>query len=262
MDEKELTAESQISSPRKKLPLLTLLRPSMIILLVFLPYSIAFLIGWKYLLPFATALPASIILYMHMKKKQPFAAVVDMLLYVFWLTVVSIIWMYFLYDRAGEIVIHGKDYVAEMKPWLEGEASKEGTPSLFIKEHMLHMAIVAAASLISAGFLALLFGTILVNYMNFYVVSLMRMSSKPLLVAVIGWHPWSVLRVIAFIILGCAFAWPLAVKIGKGNGIDKRKFIIMIIIAIILEIGDLLLKTYIGPSWRDLIARNIFLAKM
>ena len=257
MADQQVTTENQTPGIKRTIPSLIFLRPSMIILLVFLPYSIAFLIGWKYLLPIATTLPAAFVLYGHMKKGRPLEAVVDMLLYVFWLTVTGMIWMYFMYGRAGDVVIHGRDYMAEMKPWLSGEASKEGTPSLFIREHLLHMVVVAVASLISVGFLALLFGTILVNYMNYYVVSLMRMSSRPLLLAVIGWHPWSVLRVIAFIILGCAFAWPLAARIGKGGKFDRRRFITMVIIAILLEIADIMIKTFIGSSWRDLIVANI-----
>ena len=233
-------------------------QPLLILLLVVLPYSIGFFSGIKYLLPFMTAIPAGLVLIRHMKNGKPLTAVLDMILYVFLLTVFSLILMYFFHDRASTVILKGEDYWNEMMPWLEGaRIAKEGNPSMFIPEHIKHTVIVAVASLVSAGMLALLFGTVLMNYMNYYVSQLMLNSSKPLLMAVVGWHPWSICRVVAFIILGCALAWPLVSRFKKAEKIDFKKFTIMIAIAIGLEILDILLKTTIGPGWRDLLVANL-----
>jgi len=240
-----------------KNPGLVYSKPIMILLLILLPYSITFFIGNPYIIPLSTSVPASIILFRHLRNSKPQIAILDMLLYVFWLTVIGIFIMYFRFDRAGWAIIHGEEYIAEMSPWLRGDVAKESNPALFIPEHLNHMAIVAVSSLISCGFLALLFGTILMNYMNYYVVWLMRMSTKPFLLAIIGWHPWSVLRVISFIILGCALAMPLTSKIGKKQKLDYRKLFWMIGIAITLEAVDIILKATIGSSWRSLIVNNL-----
>ncbi|MFH1515756.1 MAG: hypothetical protein ABIG42_09895, partial [bacterium] len=191
------------------------------------------------------------------KNGKALIAVLDMILYVLWLTIFSLILMYFFHDKASAVIINGEEYWEEMYWWLAGAPAKESTPSQFIPEHIKHMVIVAVASLASAGMLALLFGTVLMNYMNYYVSQLMLNSSKPLLMAVIGWHPWSICRVVSFIILGCALAWPLVSRFGKGEKIDARKFKIMVGIAIGLEILDILLKTFIGPGWRELLLVNL-----
>ena len=227
-------------------------KPIMILLLIFLPYFVAFIIGNKYILPFITSIPASIVLFRHLKNSKPFIAVLDMLLYVFWLSVIGIVLMTYFSERAEHVILNGKNYVAEMSSWLFGEASKEGSPSLFIPEHLTHMVIVAVSSLISCGFLALLFGTVLMNYMNYYVSVLIIMTGNPIL-SVIGWHPWSVLRVISFIILGCALAWFLTSKITGSPKPRMRAVILMLMLSIILEAADIILKTTIGSIWRDLI---------
>lgn len=233
------------------------LRPSMIFLLVLLPFTAGYFLGLKYLLPLLTGIPASIVLIIHLRKKRYMTSVMDMILYVFWLSISGLILMYFFPDQADRVILKGISYWEEMRPWLEGQASKEGSWQKFIPEHLLHTVIVGVSSLISAGSLALIFGTILVNYMNFYVSKLMLAADFPILLAFVGWHPWSVIRVIGFIILGCACAAPMVSKIDRHVSLDKRKIILMIIFAVILEITDILLKIFTGPIWRDFIASHI-----
>ena len=250
-------AQTTESSETKKIFHFVYTRPLMIILLVFIPYSIGFFIGYKFILPLLTAIPAGLVLIRHIKNRRLLVCVLDMILYVLWLSVIGITLMYFFPAKAASVVLNGDKYLAEMYPWLCGVMSKESTPAQFIPEHLLHMLIVAVASLISAGVISLIFGTILVNYMNYYVSWLMLNSSQPLLMAVIGWHPWSICRVISFIILGCVCAIPILKGLRGHDKSDYRKYIIMIVAAIALEILDILLKTYIGSGWRDLLVMNL-----
>jgi hypothetical protein len=229
----------------------------MILLLVFIPFSIGYFIGNKFILPLLTAIPAGLVLIRHIKNGRITIAVLDMIVYVLWLSVIGIALMYFFPAKAASVVMNGDKYLAEMYPWLCGAMSKEGTPAQFIPEHLLHMAIVAVASLISAGVISLIFGTILMNYMNYYVSWLMLNSSQPLLMAVIGWHPWSICRVISFIILGCVCAVPILKGLRGHEKSDYRKYIIMIVAAIAFEVLDIVLKTYIGSGWRDLLVMNL-----
>ncbi len=180
-----------------------------------------------------------------------------MILYVFWLTVIGITLMYFFPENASSVILRGNEYINEMYPWLCGADSKEGSPALFIPEHLLHMSIVSVSSLVSAGMISLIFGTILVNYMIYYVSWLMLNSPQPLLMAIIGWHPWSICRVISFIILGCICAIPILKGLRGHKKSDYRKYVIMIIVAIAFEILDIILKTYIGSGWRDLLVMNL-----
>jgi membrane protein CcdC involved in cytochrome C biogenesis len=105
--------------------------------------------------------------------------------------------------------------------------------------------------------IALLFGTVLVNYMNYYVTQLMINSPTPLLMSVIGWHPWSICRVLSFITLGVVFAIPLVWMFNRKLVFNRRTIILMILAAVCLEVIDILLKIYLGNSWRDLLASNL-----
>lgn len=248
---------------------LTYLSPWKILVLVFIPFTAGFYLEHDFLfqftasapvfLPLLTGIPAGIVLILHLKKGHLGLALIDMILYVFWLTVIGITLMYFFPDLATVAVLNGFQYWDEMLPWLHGYAVKEGIPSQFIPEHLLHMGIVAISSLISAGIIALIFGTVLVNYMNYYVAQLMINSPTPLLMAVIGWHPWSICRVLSFIILGILFAIPLVRLFNRKLVFSKRTVILMILAAVCLEILDIVLKTYLGNSWRELLVSNMSL---
>ena len=258
--------------PKKQIPCpfnLTYLSPWKVLVLVFIPFTVGFYFEPHYLiwltsgapifLPLLTGIPAGIVLILHLKNGRLGYALIDMILYVLWLTVIGLILMYFFPDMATVAVINGFQYWDEMLPWLHGYAVKEGIPSQFIPEHLMHMGIVIISSLISAGMIALIFGTVLVNYMNYYVAQLMINSPTPLLMAVIGWHPWSICRVLSFIILGIVFAIPLVRLFNRKLVFSRRTIIHMILAAVCLEIIDILLKTYLGNSWRDLLVSNMSL---
>jgi hypothetical protein len=250
---------------------LTYLSPWKILVLVFIPFAAGFYLEHNFLfqslfhftagvpviLPLLTGIPAGIVLILHLKKGQLGLALIDMVLYVLWLTVIGLILMYYYPEKASNAILNGYSYWKEMLPWLQGSEAKESTPSQFIPEHLLHMGIVAISSLISAGMIALLFGTVLVNYMNYYVTQLMINSPTPLLMSVIGWHPWSICRVLSFITLGVVFAIPLVWMFNRKLVFNRRTIILMILAAVCLEVIDILLKIYLGNSWRDLLASNL-----
>lgn len=233
------------------------LQPLMIVLLVFIPFSIGYFSGIAILLPLLTGIPAGIVLIKHLSKGAIYRAILDMILYVFWLSIIGIILMYYFHDRASDVVIRSEEYWSDMELWLKGDPSKQGTPSEFIPEHIKHTVTVSVASLISAGMIGINFGTVLMNYMNYYVATIMLMSDSPLLLAIIGWHPYSVCRVIGFIILGCTFSWVFVSRFSKESNFNRRIFVFLIILGLCLELLDILLKIYIAPGWRDLIVANI-----
>jgi hypothetical protein len=68
------------------------------------------------------------------------------------------------------------------------------------------IAVFSAATFASAGFLGLLMGAILLNYMNYYVGNLL-LAAKPgalLQVALLSWQVYAVVRVVGYTLLGVA----------------------------------------------------------
>jgi hypothetical protein len=98
-------------------------------------------------------------------------------------------------------------------------------------------------------------GAFLMNYMSYYVGSLIAASSDPLLATMMGWHPWSVIRVMSFVILGVILAEPTICKIAKRdyNYSEIRPFFWAAITGIAL---DLVIKALLAPWW-GLMLRKI-----
>ena len=79
----------------------------------------------------------------------------------------------------------------------------ESTPSQFIPQQAGHAAMFSALALATGGLLAMPMGAVLMNYMGHYVGTLAsasrasacgRWSSR--------WHPWAVIRIISFVVIG------------------------------------------------------------
>jgi hypothetical protein len=109
--------------------------------------------------------------------------------------------------RAG--IVHGEDYRREMFGWIATGAGKENEWRQFLPEHLLHLAVFILVSWVSGGYLGLVLGAFLVAYMSYFVGSYAAASGHPLLGSVAAWVPWSVLRVMAFILFGTLFSRPL-----------------------------------------------------
>jgi len=197
------------------------------------------------LLNIAVSYPVMFTLLSHSQRKR---AVVTMLFWALCLGVVAVIASEYFPIRAGAAVIHGPAYVDEMFTWIRTGIGAEGNPSKFIPQHLLHLAIFCVLSLITASLLSLLMGAMLMNYMGFYVGSLIHASRNPLLASLMGWHPWSILRVGSFVILGVVLAEPLICKIQKRDyrpaGVGPYVWI-----AIGGLILDIVIKAWLAPWW-------------
>jgi len=109
-------------------------------------------------------------------------------------------------------VLNGEPYRQEMFHWIDTGEGAEGEPALFLPIHALHLAVFVALTWISAGYLGLALGAVLLGYMSYFVASYAAAAGSPVLGSLLAWVPWSVIRVMAFVLLGCLFARPLVVR--------------------------------------------------
>ncbi|MGK7948525.1 MAG: hypothetical protein AB4368_06900 [Xenococcaceae cyanobacterium] len=158
-------------------------------------------------------------------------------------------------ERANVVVLHGAVYTENMLHWIRTGEGAEGSPQLFLPIHLQEYALFSTLSLLTFGSAALILGTYLLNYMNFYVGQLVYQSSYPWLAALIGWPPWSILRVVGYISTGLALT-ALALKLGhhfsrKFPQLDfPRQYFLM---GLGLLLGDLLVKAILAPIWQQLL---------
>ena len=109
-------------------------------------------------------------------------------------------------ESLGGRVLMGESYKQEMFDWIRTGKGPEGDPSLFVVPKLREIAIFSAATFASAGFLGLLMGAILLNYMNYYVGNLL-LAARPgalLQVALLSWQVYAIARVVGYTLLGVA----------------------------------------------------------
>ncbi|HET8946345.1 MAG TPA: hypothetical protein VFQ07_05130 [Candidatus Polarisedimenticolia bacterium] len=155
---------------------------------------------------------------------------------------------------AGAGVLMGPPYRDEMFAFLASGSGRESDPARFVPQHLLHAGIFAVATFVSGGLLGLAMGAVLVGYMSYYVGALAS-GPHPITAGLLGWPPWAIVRVIAFVMLGAVLARPLLVRLrGRPERLlaepaDRR----LLGVALALLLFDIVLKATFAPAWSEIL---------
>ncbi|MFQ5702096.1 MAG: hypothetical protein ACE5HU_09650 [Acidobacteriota bacterium] len=216
---------------------------------------VGFALNIRWLLPILNALPAYGFLFITLRRGMRGRAVGLMICWAACLALTSI-WLTMHWpERAAEVILNGSQYRDEMLDWLSTGAGRESTPALFIPQHLLHATIFCILALATAGVASLVMGAALMNYMSFYVGDLIArctLSGRPLDAVLLAWNPWSMVRVVAFIILGVVLAEPLLSRL-PGAWPDARLRLRWMAIGGGGLVADVILKTLLAPTWPALL---------
>jgi hypothetical protein len=112
-------------------------------------------------------------------------------------------------EGAMKTIWHAASFRDEMVGWIATGRGTEGDITQFLPRVLMEYALVLALSAVSAGAGALFLGGLLLGYMNGYVgwvVAHSDPATHPWLVALAAWPPWSMCRVISFVLAGTAAA--------------------------------------------------------
>ena len=210
-----------------------------------------------WLLPLLQVIPAYPVLVRDLRSGKTSVAVLRMLS---WALVIALT-VGVLAIRSPEAgagsVLHGRAYRDEMLRWVRTGVGAESTPSLFRPPHLLHVAAFTLLSLASGSLLSLVLGAVLMNYMSFYVGSLVGMARDPGIVLLCGWPPWAILRVASFVILGVVLAGPLLRRMAgvPFRWADRRGWIAAAAAGLVLDAS---LKALLAPAWGRILRAAIF----
>ena len=162
-------------------------------------------------------------------------------------------------EQAAEAIFSGPPYVEEMFRWIRTGEGAEGSLPLFLPIHAKHYALFCLLSLLTASSAALVLGTWMLNYMNFYVAQLVQFSAAPWLAACIGWPLWSILRVIGFITTGIALAVPAVNLLAKMRGSALVQPFPWRVLAVGFDfvLADIVVKATLAPLWRQWLLRAL-----
>jgi hypothetical protein len=181
-------------------------------------------------------------------------AVARMLLWALTMGVAATLLSYAQPAQTEALFLRSGDYRREMFTWVMTGRGAESTPSQFIPQQTADAALFSTLALATGGVLAMPMGAALMNYMGHYVGTLAGISRHPAETMVLGWHPWAVIRVISFVVLGVVLSAPLLSRI-VGFRIDRAVARRLAIWSCAGLVADIVLKTLLAPSWQRLLLR-------
>lgn len=138
------------------------------------------------------------------------------------------------------------EYAAQMAAWARTGVGCESDPTCFVPQHLLHAVAFAVGSVATAGLAGLAFAAVLFGWMGAYAAALAAASGSPVAAAALAWHPWAVVRVVAYLSLGVACAEPLARR-GLPALSGRGRWIAFGVAGLV---ADIALKALFAPFWQ------------
>ncbi|HSR51171.1 MAG TPA: hypothetical protein VLV83_10115 [Acidobacteriota bacterium] len=155
-------------------------------------------------------------------------------------------------DWSGDSILHARAYQEEMFTWVETGRGAEGDIRLFLPQHALHLGLFALLCLVSAGFLGLMLGAALMNYMSFYVGTLLHHALHTDVVLMMAWPPWAMCRVAGFILIACVLSAWTARRTGLA-AVDLAPLPGTLAAGLSLIVADVLLKWWLAGYWQPML---------
>ena len=161
-------------------------------------------------------------------------------------------------EGIAPLVIKGESYKEEMFHWIKTGEGPEGDPRLFIVPKIREIIVFSVAAFVTAGFVALLMGAILLNYMNYYVGSLIlhALPGAELQVALLSWPIYAILRVPGYVCLGVALS-RLAINLIREWRLKFGEVRKLLYVALVLIVLDFILKGTVANTFYQPILNKI-----
>lgn len=220
-------------------------------------------LGQPIAFPFLAAVPAALVFTDRVRRERLGSALWLMVAWAACLSVSVVFLTRYFPAEAERAILRAGPYRDEMFAWIQTGVGKEGTPRQFLPEHALHFGLFMVASALTAGVGGLLMGTVLLNYMAFYVGSLFAVDpggEHTTRLVLMGWPIWAVARVIGFIAGGVAMASLTYSAIDRLRDRPTRwpgRSSHYLSLSLALIILDALLKALLAPHWRQAL-RQVF----
>jgi hypothetical protein len=219
-------------------------------------YGIGWVIGIPALVPILNTLASFPFMVAALRRRDLPDAVARMLLWALTMAIAATVLSYAYPADTESLFLRSGDYRREMFTWVLTGHGAESTPSIFIPQQAGHAALFSALAVATGGVLAMPMGAVLMNYMGHYVGTLAGIGRHPALLMLLGWHPWAVIRVISFVVLGVVLSapllsrlfrfqvdWPVARRLAAWAGCGL--------------LADIVLKTLLAPTWQRLLVRML-----
>jgi hypothetical protein len=204
-----------------------------------------------YLIPVICILPAYPVMAYSLKHKTRGLSILLMMLWALLLGTSMTALLYWLPEVTQHRILYGERYWKVMIEWVLTGVGRESDPMQFIPVHIIELVVFVMLSLLTGSLLSILMGAVLMNFMAFYVGHLALFGHSPELL-VLGWHPWSIVRIASYIIMGVVLSEPMLSKIlrYRYHREESRK---LLYLALSLWVLDLIIKALLAPTWQKLL---------
>ena len=221
-----------------------------------LSYAVGWVIGVPVLVPILNTLASFPFMVLALTRGDLRLAVARMLLWALTMSVAATLSSYARPAQTGALFLRGEAYREEMFAWVMTGQGAESSPSQFIPQQIGHAALFSGLAFATGGVAAMPMGAVLVNDMGHYVGALAASGRRPALTMLIAWHPWAVIRVMSFVVIGVVLSAPLLSRVGKFR-VDRDTARTLLRWACAGLIGDVVLKTLLAPAWHRLLLRIV-----
>lgn len=174
-----------------------------------------------------------------------------------WVVTQSVLVLFHSYrnpSQMGDLIWKGREYSESMFRWLDTRRLPEEGPFSVMLSHAKQALLYCASALVSANFLSMVLGSALLNYMNYYVAMLARQSRNKWIAFLLGWNPWSLIRVVSFLWLGVVLTLPLLRYLLPLTDSFSCRMLIAGLTGVFL---DICLKLCLSAYWSGLLKRNL-----
>jgi hypothetical protein len=233
-----------------------MLIPITIVLATVVSYAIAWIVGVPALVPVLNTAASFPFMVSALRRGNVRLAVARMLLWALAMGVCATLLSYARPTQTDALFLRAAAYRTEMFAWVMTGRGAESTPSEFIPQQAMHAALFSGLAIATGGIAAMPMGAVLMNYMGHYVGTLAGASARPALTMILGWHPWAVIRVIAFVVIGVVLSAPLLSRVWEFR-IDWVKSRRLLMWAGAGLAADIALKAALAPAWQRLLVRVV-----
>lgn len=159
--------------------------------------------------------------------------------------------------EAAALFPDGADYWSKQHAWITTGQDPEYVVANWLPAHAQLFVGVALYSYLSLGFLGFVQGFYEVDLMNFYVGRLIAHSDSLAPALLLGWHPWSALRGLCYVVLLWELAsWSLERMTGRPLSTPERR-LFRWLGAVGLFVADCVVKVVLLDVVRDSLFHNL-----
>jgi hypothetical protein len=227
-----------------------------IVVLTAASYAIGWTVGVPLLVPILNTAASVPFMALALRNGQVRLAVARMLLWALAMGACATLLSYARPAATGELFLRAEAYRVEMFAWVLTGNGAESAPSQFIPQQLGHAAIFAGLTVATGGVLSMPMGALLMNYMGHYVGALAAQSARPGLTMLLAWHPWAVIRVVSFVVLGVVLSMPVLSRLLRFRA-DWSAARPLAVAACAGLAADIVLKTLLAPAWQRLLLRVV-----